>query len=75
MLVLALYISSKEVLLLYSHAEVLWLVCPVMLYWISRIWMLAYRNQMDDDPVVFAVKDPESYVTAVLLGAILYLAK
>ena len=73
-LVLALYISSKEVLLLYSHAEVLWLVCPVMLYWISRIWMLAYRNQMDDDPVVFAVKDPESYVTAVLLGAILYLA-
>ncbi|MCK6498733.1 MAG: UbiA family prenyltransferase, partial [Nitrospira sp.] len=54
-LVLALYISSKDVLLLYSHPEVLWLVCPVMLYWITRIWMLAYRNQMDDDPVVFAV--------------------
>lgn len=74
-LVLALYISSKEVLLLYSHAEVLWLVCPVMLYWISRIWMLAYRNQMDDDPVVFAVKDSESYVMAVIIGVILFLAK
>ncbi len=74
-LVLALYISSKEVLVLYSHAEVLWLVCPVMLYWISRVWMLAYRNQMDDDPVVFAVKDPKSYAMAMLIAAILFLAK
>jgi 4-hydroxybenzoate polyprenyltransferase len=74
-LVLALYISSREVLLLYSHAEVLWLVCPVMLYWISRVWMLAYRNQMDDDPVVFAVRDPKSYVMAAMIGAILFSAK
>jgi len=74
-LVLALYISSKDVLLLYSHPEVLWLVCPVMLYWITRIWMLAYRNQMDDDPVVFAVRDPKSYAMAAILGAILFLAK
>lgn len=74
-LVLALYISSKEVLLLYTHADVLWLVCPVMLYWISRVWMLAYRNRMDDDPVVFAVKDPKSYAMAAIIGAILLLAK
>lgn len=74
-LVLALYISSKEVLLLYSHPEVLWLICPVMLYWVSRVWMLAYRNRMDDDPVVFAVRDPKSYVMAAIIGAILVLAK
>ncbi len=74
-LVLALYISSKEVLLLYTHADVLWLVCPVMLYWISRVWMLAYRNRMDDDPVVFAVKDPKSYVMAAMISAILFFAK
>jgi 4-hydroxybenzoate polyprenyltransferase len=74
-LVLALYISSKDVLLLYAHAEVLWLVCPVMLYWISRIWMLAYRNRMEDDPVVFAVKDPKSYLMAAMIGAILFFAK
>lgn len=74
-LVLALYISSKEVLLLYTHADVLWLVCPVMLYWISRVWMLAYRNRMDDDPVVFAVKDPKSYAMAAIIGAILFFAK
>ncbi len=74
-LVLALYISSKEVLLLYTHADVLWLVCPVMLYWISRVWMLAYRSQMDDDPVVFAVKDPKSYAMAAIIAAILFFAK
>lgn len=74
-LVLALYISSKEVLLLYSHSEVLWLICPVMLYWIGRVWMLAYRNRMEDDPVIFAVRDPKSYVMAAMIGAILFLAK
>ncbi len=74
-LVLALYISSKDVLLLYTHADVLWLVCPVMLYWITRVWMLAYRNRMDDDPVVFAVKDPKSYAMAVIIAAILFFAR
>ena len=73
-LVLALYISSQEVLQLYTHSEVLWLVCPVMLYWISRVWMLTHRNKMEDDPVVFAVKDPKSYVMAAMIGAILFLA-
>ena len=74
-LVLALYISSKEVLVLYSHPEMLWLVCPVMLYWISRAWMLAYRDRMEDDPVVFAVRDPKSYMMAGIIGVILFLAK
>jgi 4-hydroxybenzoate polyprenyltransferase len=74
-LVLALYISSKEVLALYSHPEVLWLVCPVMLYWITRAWMLTYRDRMDDDPVVFAVRDQKSYIVALLIGVILVLAK
>jgi hypothetical protein len=63
------------VLLLYTHADVLWLVCPVMLYWISRVWMLAYRNRMDDDPVVFAVKDSKSYLMAAIIGAILFFAR
>jgi len=46
-----------------------------MLYWISRVWMLAYRSQMDDDPVVFAVKDPKSYAMAAIIAAILFFAK
>ena len=49
-LVLALYISSKEVLELYSNPEYLWLVCPVMLYWISRAWMLTYRDSWKTIP-------------------------
>ncbi len=74
-LVLALYISSKEVLELYSHPEYLWLVCPVMLYWITRAWMLTYRDRMEDDPVVFAVRDRKSYILALLIGIILTVAK
>lgn len=74
-LVLALYISSKEVLALYSRPEVLWVMCPVMLYWITRAWMLTYRDCMEDDPVVFAVRDRKSYIVAFLIGVILVLAK
>jgi len=74
-LVLALYISSKEVLGLYSNPEYLWLVCPVMLYWISRAWMLTYRDRMEDDPVVFAVRDRNSYIVALFIGIILAAAK
>jgi 4-hydroxybenzoate polyprenyltransferase len=74
-LVLALYISSKEVFALYSHPEMLWVICPVMLYWVTRAWMLTYRNKMDDDPVVFAVRDAKSYIVAVLIAAIILLAR
>jgi 4-hydroxybenzoate polyprenyltransferase/phosphoserine phosphatase len=74
-LVLALYISSKEVLVLYSRPEMLWFVCPIMLYWISRAWLLAYRDRMEDDPVVFAVRDPKSYMMAGIIAVILFFAK
>ncbi len=74
-LVLALYINSKEVLPLYSKPELLWLLCPLLLYWISRAWLLAYRQRMDQDPVIFAVLDKKSYIIALLMGIILFLAK
>lgn len=61
--VFALYISSDAVHQLYSRAEVLWLVCPVLMYWIGRALMLAHRRAMDDDPVVFALKDRGSLLT------------
>lgn len=56
-LVLALYINSPESQVLYSHPQVLWLICPVALYWITRAWMITHRGGMHDDPVVFAVRD------------------
>lgn len=60
-LLLALYIESDEVRLLYSHPQRLWLLCGMHLYWISRAWLLANRGEMHHDPVLFALRDPASY--------------
>jgi len=59
-LVLALYINSTASELLYRHPQVLWLLCPLLLYWISRAWLIAHRGNMHDDPVVFALTDRTS---------------
>ena len=56
-LVLALYINSPSVFELYSQPAFLWGICCVLLYWITRMVMIAHRGSMHDDPVVFAVKD------------------
>ena len=74
-LVLALYINSTASELLYRHPAVLWLLCPLLLYWISRAWLIAHRGDMHDDPVVFAVSDNTSRLllalsVAVVIGAI-----
>lgn len=71
-LVVALYINSPEVRLLYRAPEFLWLLCPLLVYWVSRVWLLARRGKMHDDPVVFALRDRVSYLIgalAVLVGA------
>jgi 4-hydroxybenzoate polyprenyltransferase len=67
-LVLALYVSSKEVTALYQHPQALWLVCPFLLYWITRVWFLVYRGAINDDPLVFALKDPASYAVGGFIG-------
>jgi 4-hydroxybenzoate polyprenyltransferase/phosphoserine phosphatase len=56
-LVLALYINSPEIQPLYSRPKVIWMLCVLMLYWISRVWMTAHRGAMHDDPVVYALRD------------------
>ncbi len=73
-LVLALYINSSAVVKLYQHASVLWLACVILLYWISRMWLLAHRGQMDDDPIFFAIKDKTSLITAGLILIVFVLA-
>jgi 4-hydroxybenzoate polyprenyltransferase len=60
--VFALYINSSDVLMLYSRPQVLWLICPIILYWINRIWLKTGRNEMHDDPIVFTIKDKGSLV-------------
>jgi 4-hydroxybenzoate polyprenyltransferase len=56
-LVLALYINSPEIAALYRHPKVIWILCILLLYWISRVWMEAHRGGMHDDPVVYALRD------------------
>jgi len=73
-LVLALYISSSEVTILYRHPQALWGLCPVFLYWVTRLWFRAHRGWVEDDPVVAAVADPASYAVAAVGGLILLAA-
>jgi 4-hydroxybenzoate polyprenyltransferase len=68
-LVLALYINSPDIQSLYQRPKVIWMLCVLMIYWISRVWMMAQRGQMHDDPVVFALKDRIS-IGVALLGAL-----
>jgi len=65
-LVMALYVNSGEVLPLYRHAAALWALCPILLFWISRVLVLANRGQMNDDPVVFALRDRVSLLAGLL---------
>jgi hypothetical protein len=64
--ILCLYARSPEVSALYHNpAQLMWL-CPLVLYWLSRVWLLAGRGELNDDPVLFAVRDRTSWI----LGAV-----
>jgi len=73
-LLFALYLNSEKVRVLYSHPQRLWLVAMVLLYWTSRVWILANRNEIDDDPVLFAIKDRVTWILAVVVCGILWWA-
>jgi 4-hydroxybenzoate polyprenyltransferase len=74
-LVMALYIRSPDVLRLYAEPKLLWLVCSAMIFWTGRLWLLADRGDMSDDPVAFALQDRASYWTAFFLAAVIVAAK
>ena len=66
-LVLALYVNSGAVTKIYSHPEGLWFLCPLLFYWVTRIWFITKRGKMDGDPIVFAFRDKVSYLTGCLI--------
>lgn len=74
-LVLALYIQDGQAAHLYATPQLIWLACPVMLFWISRAWLIAHRGHMHDDPIVFALKDKVSWGVGVFMVAVLTLAR
>ena len=49
---LALYITSDTAQALYDKRQILWFLCPLLLYWISWVWLMAHRGRMQDDPLV-----------------------
>ena len=74
MLVLALYIDSDAVKALYTRPEILWLLCPLLIYFVSRIWLLARRNDLHQDPMVFAIRDRRSQWLVGVGGLLLWAA-
>ena len=67
--VLTLYIQSPEVSARYAQHELLWLVCPLLIHWLGRLTLLAGRGAVDDDPVVFAMRDRTSWLTGLAIVA------
>ena len=73
-LILALYIQDQNTTALYRHPQLIWLACPLLLFWISRVWMLTHRGEMYDDPIVFAIRDGPSLIVGALFGLVFWLA-
>lgn len=73
-LVLGLYVDSQRVTLLYRWPHVLWLECVIVLYWISRMWFLAERRKLHDDPILFTVKDRVSYFLGLCVAIVAAIA-
>lgn len=69
-LVLALYMESDPMRRIYGESRLPWLICPLFLYWITRVWLLTHRGELDEDPVVFALHDRLSFVI-VLISVVL----
>lgn len=72
--IFTLYISSETVRSLYSHPQLLWTGCPILMYWIGRVMLFAQRGLIDDDPVIFALRDHVSWLALGTIGAIMLAA-
>ncbi len=73
-MVLALYIQEQSTIAMYHHPEIIWAACPLLLFWITRLWLLTNRGAMHEDPVIYAVTDKVSLLSGVVFGIIFWLA-
>jgi 4-hydroxybenzoate polyprenyltransferase len=73
-MVFALYINNEDTRNQYLTPELLWLICPLLLYMVSRIWLLAARGEIEEDPIIFALTDRVSQVVTLICGLLLWLA-
>ncbi|SEQ24852.1 4-hydroxybenzoate polyprenyltransferase [Pseudomonas sp. NFACC02] len=73
-MVLALYIQDAKTTALYVTPHLIWLACPLLLFWVTRVWMLTHRGQMNEDPVVFAIRDRTSQVIGAVFLLMFWIA-
>lgn len=73
-LIFTVYIQTNSVKLLYPSNNVLWFAIPVLMYWIGNLWLTAGRNELNDDPVIFAIKNKKSLIAGIFLLVIFVLA-
>jgi 4-hydroxybenzoate polyprenyltransferase len=64
--VLMFYINSEKVVQFYNRPFLLWLLCPLLLFWIVRVWRLSMRGTLSDDPLDFAARDPQTWIIGIL---------
>lgn len=74
-LVLAFYVNSDQVRVLYREPLYLWLLFPILLYWLTKLWLLASRGELKEDPVLYAIKAPVTYWAALISLFLLLTAK
>ena len=73
--VMGLYINSPVVTHYYSNTKFIWFLLPLLTYWLGRMWILTNRGEMNEDPLIFAVKDRTSVMVLIVAGALLFVAK
>jgi 4-hydroxybenzoate polyprenyltransferase len=72
--VFSLYISGRDVVAMYRHPERMWLIVPFIILWISRVWLIAGRGELDEDPVIFALTDKMSLLIGLCIFVVALLA-
>lgn len=72
--IFAIYISGLDVTKLYRNPALLWLIMPLMILWLCRVWLLASRGELHEDPVVFALTDRMSLLIGVAVAVVALLA-
>ena len=72
--IMGLYINSPLITQYYSNPKIIWLLFPLLTYWLGRLWILANRGEVNEDPLIFAVKDRTSLLVAAISAVILIIA-
>ncbi|MGC2398204.1 MAG: UbiA family prenyltransferase [Acidobacteriaceae bacterium] len=72
--IFSLYINGRDVMALYHHPDRMWLVTPLLILWVSRVWLLASRGLLNEDPVVFAITDRMSLLLGLGIVVVAYSA-